>query len=102
MCGGVAKNQVVVRHLSTLVGTPLEVHPNAHLFGALGAALTLRDDPCIQVAGPSTLKDILSRKKADRSYAYGPLVLHLSDYPDFNTGEHYDFHSGPENIPPSP
>ncbi len=43
MTGGVAHNRGVVRALATMLGLPVEVLPDPHLVGALGAALLARD-----------------------------------------------------------
>ena len=37
--GGVARNEAVRRHLERITGAPLLTHPQAPLFGAIGAAL---------------------------------------------------------------
>jgi activator of 2-hydroxyglutaryl-CoA dehydratase len=42
--GGVARNQVVVRHLEEMLGAGITVHPMSHLFGAMGAALRQLDE----------------------------------------------------------
>jgi predicted CoA-substrate-specific enzyme activase len=80
--GGVAQNAAVVRHLKDLIGAELVVDPWAHLYGALGAALLLRDEPGepLVLAVPG---DLILDPDPGRSYSFDPLDTELPDYPDF-------------------
>ncbi len=91
MAGGVAQNRAVVRHLEALLGVDVTVGRDAHLYGALGAALGL----CGEVLPHESLienpLDLLQEKRSTRSYHYPPLELSGNSYPDFNSLEKYEF-----------
>ncbi|MBW2153724.1 MAG: CoA activase [Deltaproteobacteria bacterium] len=95
--GGVAKNPAVVKHIRSMLGQEVHVHTFSHLFGAVGAALSLMGEqrtpefPTVTSAG-----DILVRGNSPKKYFHGPLKLSLSDYPDFKGIETYEFK--PEEI----
>jgi len=102
MCGGVAKNLVVVDQLASLIGLPIEVHPHANLFGALGAALSLKDmSPAELPQGLQALGEIVAPRPTLRRYAYGPLALRLSNFPAFSDAQSYLFHA-PDHRPQNP
>ncbi|MDR3671837.1 MAG: acyl-CoA dehydratase activase [Holophaga sp.] len=81
--GGVAQNAAVVRHLKALIGTELVVDPWAHLYGAYGAALLLREDLPKETLELAAAEDLIREPDSARGYSYGPLDLTLPDYPDF-------------------
>ncbi len=90
--GGVSKNRAVVQHIRSMVEKDLRVHAQSHLFGAIGAAIHLINEPRL----PDTLKlksvdDILIRETGPKKYFHSPLECNLSDYPDFGDTEKYDF-----------
>ena len=96
--GGVARNSAVVAHLQRLLGRPLRIHRQAHLFGALGAALMLREArPSFKRGQWRSARDLLGPTQAPKAYHYGPLTLQLSDYPDFSDHEHYLFSPEPSS-----
>ena len=96
--GGVARNSAVAAHLQRLLGRPLQVHSQAHLFGALGAALMLKDAHPSFKQGPwRSAQDLLGPTQAPKAYHYGPLVLQLSDYPDFSDHKRYLFSPEPSS-----
>ncbi len=90
--GGVARNQAVAAHIRRLTRNRIEVHPLAHLFGALGAALSLVDErssyPPLKV---SSVDDLLLNTVDAKTYHYAPMALTLSDFPDFEAHEQYLF-----------
>ena len=93
--GGVSKNQAVAAHIQRLLGQPIAVHSHGHLFGALGAALSLDDEgPLRKPLHPISVEDLLRTGTPPKSYYYGPLTLRLSDYPDFDDHATYLFTSG--------
>jgi predicted CoA-substrate-specific enzyme activase len=83
--GGVSRNQVVAAYIREILQAELWIHPDSHLFGALGTALWFSE------GGPSsdkgkTLQDLIqfySRTIDRRNYFHQPLTLSLSQYPDF-------------------
>lgn len=91
-CAGVSKNRAVVDHIGNILGFPLLVHENGHLFGAWGAAMLLARD--MQDAGeiidrapekpiPLDVR-IWNPVKREKEYEYPPLELKDSAYPDFS------------------
>ena len=102
--GGVALNQAVIKHIKKLLNTDQVItHPQAHIFGAWGAALNALED---LPAGARPMKinsvdDIVHYHKPKKTYYYPPLELRLSDYPDFSSLEKYNFQSKvhPNTVP---
>ena len=96
-CGGVSKNRAVVRHIEKLIGTQVVTTGHGHLYGAIGAAISMLYE--LQTGPreghlPVTLtsaSDLLVEHEKRKSYAFPPLALQLSDYPDFSSFEKYDF-----------
>ncbi len=93
-CGGVSLNRAVVEHIGALTGRTITVPPHSHLFGAIGAALSLLEDldegvfvPEVRHHGESLFCEI----KRQKSYQYEPLDLRLSVYPDFSGNRRYEF-----------
>jgi len=94
--GGVARNKSVVTHLEKVIGHKLEVHEYSHLFGAIGVIQLLLEDKSFKTVNFSKeMVHTISNLKRD--YFYEPLELKLSDYPDFDGLEHYEY-SMPGNI----
>jgi len=77
MTGGVSRNRSVVKHLQRIVGKEIEVHPNSHLFPAMGAAGLLlrelqgraREEPADVMIKPNEIV----REKGTLHYYYEPL-----------------------------
>ncbi|HQI82432.1 MAG TPA: acyl-CoA dehydratase activase, partial [Deltaproteobacteria bacterium] len=92
LSGGVSLNRAVLKHLSSILATEIVVDPVSHLFGAVGAALCMLDEtgriPARQCTG---IPDILTTGSSEKSSAYPPLELRLSEYPDFDSGERYEY-----------
>ena len=96
-CGGVSKNRAVVGHIENLIGGPVVTTGNGHLYGAMGAAMEMLAEqrtssgegrPPVMLASAD---DLLAHHEKRKSYFFEPLVLRLSDYPDFSSFEKYDF-----------
>ncbi len=88
--GGVSRNGSVVRHIEAMVGAEIIVEKS--LYGAVGAALNLANDlhehDRLNI---SSADDIIRRQKSDKKYAFEPLDLKLSDYPDFDSADKYEY-----------
>jgi predicted CoA-substrate-specific enzyme activase len=69
----------VVRHLESLLGSPLGVDAFSHLYGAIGAALCRLENP---EEGEVRQPFLLDGEEPKR-YFHAPLSLRLSSYPDF-------------------
>ncbi|MCP4131598.1 MAG: CoA activase [bacterium] len=91
--GGVSRNESVVNHIASMLNTSIIVDELSHLYGAIGAALNHIDEGCAQddiFLSPAEM--ILSGDK-QRSYHYEPLELKLSEYPEFDSFEKYEYKS---------
>ncbi|RKY54897.1 MAG: CoA activase, partial [Candidatus Neomarinimicrobiota bacterium] len=88
--GGVARNLAVVKHLEDITGLDILVHKEAHLFSAIGAAQLLLEEPDFKER-KLTQADLLPVRIEEKNYFYDPLELTMSNYPDFDGLEHYDF-----------
>lgn len=94
--GGVARNKSVVRHLEQVTGHKIEVHEYSHLFGAIGVIQLFLEEESIKILD-FTIDSIHAVSNFKKDYFYEPLELKLSDYPDFNGLEHYNYKM-PDNI----
>jgi predicted CoA-substrate-specific enzyme activase len=91
--GGVSRNKAVVKHLAALTSRQL-IAEDTHLYGAIGAALCLHlesEERSTFYRKRTSAGDVLYRSPARRTYAYDPLELKYSDYPDFVSLEKYTF-----------
>ncbi|MFH1152558.1 MAG: acyl-CoA dehydratase activase [Pseudomonadota bacterium] len=86
-CGGVSKNQSVRRHLESLLGLTLVIDQYSHLYGALGAALTLCDADINagNTRHVTVIDDIYRDLSRERRGLSPELSLSLSTYPDFDS-----------------
>jgi len=92
--GGVALNGAVVEHLQSLIGKEI-IAGDTVLYAAMGAALSLlADDPLPAFPEIHSIDDILTAKKSVLEYPHGPLEMTLSDYPEFDGLESYEFDPG--------
>ena len=94
--GGVSRNRAVVRHIEDMIG--LKVIVEKTLYGAAGAALNLLQDmssdrmvPTIAGTRISSVDELLIQRPVNKVYYHAPLTLQLSDYPDFDSSDHYEF-----------
>ena len=88
--GGVSRNRAVVAHLNRMLGTELICEKGP--YGAAGAALCLRDDAVAGIEAPFRSVDDIAHPTARRKiYAFVPLELQRSSYPDFSDAATYLF-----------
>jgi predicted CoA-substrate-specific enzyme activase len=94
--GGVSKNRAVIRHIEDMIG--LNVIVETTLYGAAGAALNLLQDmssnrvyPVTIATDISSADGLLTSRPVTKSYYHPPLTLQLSDYPDFDNNDQYEF-----------
>lgn len=98
-CGGVSKNRAVARHISDQVGKELVVDGHSHVYGALGAAVRLREktgEPGESFTRPG---DVILSRDDSREYAFEGLRLNGSSYPDFTAHERYDYRVRTRTVP---
>jgi len=100
-CGGVSRNSVVARHIGELSGCALTVPELGHIYGAIGCACALSED--IRAGAPDVPALVALKVPDDlllaipprvREYAYPPLQLRCSSYPEFTSEEQYEFVEG--------
>ncbi|MBN2215560.1 MAG: hypothetical protein JW723_15100 [Bacteroidales bacterium] len=91
--GGVALNKAVIGHIEQLTQIRITVDRYAHVYGAIGAALNARENEPVSDKHLSCIDEIIISEKKEKKYYYPPLQLKLSEYPDFASHEHYEFHS---------
>jgi predicted CoA-substrate-specific enzyme activase len=94
--GGVSMNRAVVRHVEEMMGCKVIVEKIP--YGAAGAALNLIQDmssdgryPTIAGTRVSSADELLIRRPVHKAYYHAPLTLQLSNYPDFDSSDHYEF-----------
>ncbi|MFO7930244.1 MAG: acyl-CoA dehydratase activase, partial [Desulfosalsimonas sp.] len=89
-CGGVARNRAVISHISDIIGAGLVVDDMAPLYGAIGAALNF-----IEEQGAVDLnhekRPVVRAAEKPREYGNPPLLLSMSDYPDFASENSYEY-----------
>ncbi|MFP4572303.1 MAG: acyl-CoA dehydratase activase [Desulfobacterales bacterium] len=90
-CGGVARNKAVISHLSQIIGAALVVDDMAPLYGAVGAALNLIAEKGQPACFERTPRPVVRAAQTPRDYGNPPLVLSLSDYPDFASEKSYEY-----------
>ncbi|HNW88530.1 MAG TPA: acyl-CoA dehydratase activase [Bacteroidales bacterium] len=91
--GGVALNKAVIKHIESLSRVSIIVDDKAHLYGAIGAALCRAEENIPEEHPINSKSDILSLDKKEKNLYYPPLNLELSEYPDFDSHEKYEFQS---------
>jgi len=88
--GGVARNKSVVQHIQAMIG--VEVIVEKSLYGAVGAALNLMDDlHDHERFNITSVDDIIRPQTSGKKYFFDRLELKLTDYPDFDSGEKYEY-----------
>jgi len=88
-CGGVSKNTRVMQYLEELAGIPITTDLMSPFYGAYGAVLDLLDDVPLLENAPFPLEALFGKKEQKEYSYYPPLELHLSTYPDFQSGTNY-------------
>jgi len=92
IAGGVARNAAVISHLEEQLETRFLQHEHSHLIGAIGACdLMLQNKPNFSSPPVESLEDILLPDNTDKIYFHPPLILSLSDYPDFGSKDSWNF-----------
>ncbi|MFY9153032.1 MAG: acyl-CoA dehydratase activase [Prolixibacteraceae bacterium] len=91
--GGVALNKAVIGHIENLIRQKITVDEFAPIYGAIGAAISCREEipgkmPVLKNGG-----DLLNSKIKEKTFHYSPLQLNRSVYPDFESHEKYEFES---------
>lgn len=93
--GGVALNRVVALYLEQMLGTGLVIHPYAHLFGAIGAALQLQgNDHGGRMQGVTTLGSLFATTDERKVYVHPPLEWHGREEAGSNTSTYSPARSG--------
>jgi predicted CoA-substrate-specific enzyme activase len=88
--GGVSRNRAVTEHLNRMLGTELICEKGP--AGAAGAALCLLDAAAADASATFRSPDEIVRlAPCRRVYAFAPLALERSHYPDFSGSESYRF-----------
>lgn len=90
--GGVSRNRAVARHIQSIIGLNIIADEMSYLYGAIGAGLNLLDE----VNKPDKtdinfVDDIIIQKPLAKKHYYEPLMLQLSDYPDFSSDRKYEY-----------
>ena len=97
--GGVSLNSGVMKHLGRLTGAELMIDEYSHLYGAIGAALSVLESKeeasLLKGKGKEgiVLSELISPGEKQKNYQNPPLELKLSDYPDFSGYKEYLFSS---------
>jgi len=94
MAGGVSKNKAVASHISEIIGEEVKIDSHSHLYGAIGAAVSLIDEGEFTLfKGTNSPAELILKKEKGKNFFYDPLVLKSSGYPDFEGLERYEFKS---------
>lgn len=91
--GGVSLNKPVIRHIEDLTHQKITVDEYAHVYGAVGAAITARKDEPGNQDNIININDLVRAERPEKKYYHPPLELKLSDYPDFDSHERYEYRS---------
>ena len=91
--GGVALNKAVIKYMEQLTQLRITVDEFAHCYGAIGAALSCREESDYTGLRLKNIQDIIRSEIKEKKYYYPPLQLKLSVYPDFENHRKYEFKS---------
>ena len=91
--GGVSKNKAVVKHIEQMIEAPLIVDEHSHLYGAIGAAISLIDEKRENIGNFQSINDFIHSDEKEKQYYYDALELKLSEYPQFESHESYEYTS---------
>lgn len=91
--GGVALNKAVISHIEKLTKSTITTDKHAHIYGAVGAALNCLESEQKDFSVINSISNIIIPGNNEKRYSYPPLQLKLSDYPDFDAHEKYEFQS---------
>ena len=89
--GGVCRNRAVVKHIKSITGK--EILPDeTGVYGAIGAAFLMAEECCGEkTESCKSLNDLVYRETSQKKYFHEPLMLKLSEHPDFEGIEHYEY-----------
>ena len=94
LAGGVSLNGAVIKHIERLIGEQLVVGNYSNLYGAIGAGINLIEKGKTNAdLYFNSAQEIVRENKREKNFFHRPLKLELSDYPDFNSVEKYNFKS---------
>ena len=89
--GGVSRNRAVVDHIRSITGKEILLDETG-VYGAIGAAFLMATKwQEINRAPFGSVDDMLQMETAQKKYFHEPLQLTLSDYPDFDGTEKYEY-----------
>ena len=91
VAGGVALNKAVIDHIEKLTRLKILTDKYSHVYAAIGAALSARDEGPDQNRSINNIDDIVVPIKKEKDYYYPPLKLKWSHYPDFHTHQSYEY-----------
>jgi len=89
--GGVALNKAVIKHIKQLTKFKLTSDRYAHIYGAIGAALHAKESGYELKPLLNGVEDIISSDINEKKFYNPPLQLNLSEYPDFDAHERYEY-----------
>ncbi len=93
IAGGVSLNAGVMKHIRELSGAKIIVDEYSYLYGAIGAALQVNRDYPDETVRINSFNDLVDKSEKKKDYYYPPLELKLSEYPEFDSLENYNFTS---------
>ncbi len=93
VAGGVSLNAGVLKHIRELSGAQIIVDDYSQFYGAIGAALSVNKDYPDETVRLSVFSDLVAKDEKKKDYYYPPLELKLSEYPEFDSLEDYNFKS---------
>jgi predicted CoA-substrate-specific enzyme activase len=91
--GGVSRNRAVVKHIESIIGKNV-ITGDTFLYGAIGAALNLADEiekGDTLIPSITDIDDVVCEQAGDKTYAFEPVDLKYSNYPDFSSIQRYEF-----------
>ncbi len=89
LAGGVSMNQAVVKHFCNLLHVEPLIGEHSHLYGAIGAALLRMEEGMPEDFRLERWDELFNDEIHEKTYAYPPLCLKESIYPDFTSCEKY-------------
>ncbi|MBN1697961.1 MAG: hypothetical protein JW881_10645 [Spirochaetales bacterium] len=89
--GGVSMNRAVVKHIRNLLSREPVVGEYSQVYGAIGAALLLLEEKKPPAGELHDILSVIRETAIEKTYAYKPLRLCLSRYPEFSSEERYLF-----------
>jgi len=89
LAGGVSMNQAVVKHFTNLLKVTPIIDEYSHLYGAIGAALLRIEEGMPEDLDLKSWKELFREDHREKAYAYPPLCLNESRYPEFTSRDKY-------------